>query len=258
MSADALTDVNLLEAVDFHRQRGALGTIVLTRVKCPLEYGVVITGESGRIRRFLEKPGWGEVFSDTVNTGIYVLEPEVLDYFATGQPFDFSQDLFPLLLREKKPLYGVVLDGYWCDIGGLEAYLRAHADILSGKVKVDLPGRQIAPQVWAEEGAVIDEGVRIEGPAAVGAYTQIGPGAHVGKFSSVGAGCTVQAGASIKRSVVWDHCFIGRGAALRGAVLGNRVQVQANAGVYEGAVVGGPFGDQGKEPLKAKGETLAP
>lgn len=238
VSGDALTDVNLLEAVNFHRQRGALATIVLTRVKCPLEYGVVITGETGRIRRFLEKPGWGEVFSDTVNTGIYVLEPEALDYFAAGQPFDFSQDLFPLLLREKKPLYGVVLDGYWCDIGGLEAYLRAHEDVLSGRVKVDLPGREVRPQVWAEEGVVIDEGARIEGPAAIGAHTQIGPGAYVGRYSVIGAGCTVQAGASIKRSVVWDHCFIGRGAALRGAVLGNRVQVQANAGVYEGAVVG--------------------
>uniref|UniRef100_A0A7C2IQ13 Nucleotidyltransferase n=1 Tax=Ammonifex degensii TaxID=42838 RepID=A0A7C2IQ13_9THEO len=238
VSGDALTDVNLSEAVAFHRRQRALATIVLTRVSCPLEYGVVITGEAGRIRRFLEKPGWGEVFSDTVNTGIYILEPEVLDYFAAGQMFDFSQDLFPLLLRENKPLYGVVLDGYWCDIGGLEVYLQAHQDVLSGKVRVGIPGREVTPGVWVEEGAVVDPEARFEGPVAVGTGARIGPGAYVGAFTVLGAGCTVQSGASIKRSVLWNHCFIGRGAALRGAVLGNKVQVQAYAGVYEGAVVG--------------------
>lgn len=238
LSGDALTDMDLREAVAFHRERGALATIILARVKCPLEYGVVIAGEGGRIHRFLEKPGWGEVFSDTVNTGIYVLEPEVLNYFGADRPFDFSQDLFPLLLREKKPLYGVVLSGYWCDVGSLEAYLQAHEDILSGKVKVRIPGREIAPQVWADEGVVVDESARVEGPVVIGAHAQIGSGAYVGKFSVLGAGCIVQSGATIKRSVVWDHCFIGREAALRGAVLGNKVQVQANAGVYEGAVVG--------------------
>ncbi|MGQ9512019.1 sugar phosphate nucleotidyltransferase, partial [Thermodesulfitimonas sp.] len=92
-----------------------------------------------------------------------------------GAAFDFSQDLFPLLLRKKKPFYGVVLDGYWCDVGGLEAYIRAHEDVLSGRVKVNLPGREVMPQVWAEEGAVVDEEARIEGPATIGAHTQIGP-----------------------------------------------------------------------------------
>lgn len=117
ISGDALTDFKLNQAVEFHREQGALATLVLTRVDCPLEYGVVITEEEGRIKRFLEKPGWGEVFSDTVNTGIYILEPEVLGYFEKGEFFDFSKDLFPLLLRKKKPLHGVILPGYWCDIG---------------------------------------------------------------------------------------------------------------------------------------------
>ncbi|MEW6447202.1 MAG: mannose-1-phosphate guanyltransferase [Bacillota bacterium] len=238
VSGDALTDVNLSEAVAFHKNKGAIATIVLTRVDCPLEYGVVITGESGRIRRFLEKPGWGEVFSDTVNTGIYILEPEVLDFFKAGEQFDFSKDLFPLLLRENMPLYGAVLCGYWCDVGSLEAYLQAHQDVLSGKVKVRLPGREVAPGVWVEDGAVIDPTARLEGPLVVGADTLVGPGALIGSFTVIGSGCTVQAGASIKRSVVWSNSFIGKGAAIRGAILGNRIQVQAYAGVYEGAVVG--------------------
>jgi len=127
ISGDALTDLALSRAVEFHKQQGSIATLVLTRVDCPLEYGVVITDKNGRITQFLEKPGWSEVFSDTVNTGIYVLEPEVLDYFNPGQKFDFSQDLFPLLLKNRKPLFGLVLSGYWCDIGTLKteiAYIR--------------------------------------------------------------------------------------------------------------------------------------
>lgn len=239
VSGDALTDINLSEAVAFHKKKGAIATIVLTRVDCPLEYGVVVTGESGHIRRFLEKPGWGEVFSDTVNTGIYVLEPEALGFFETGGEFDFSKDLFPLLLRENKALYGAVIGGYWCDVGGLEAYLQAHQDVLSGKVKINLPGTEVAaPGAWVEDGAVVDPAAVLEGPLVVGADTLVGPGAHLGSFTVIGSGCTVQAGASIKRSVVWNNSFVGKGAALRGAVMGNRVQVQAHAGVYEGAVLG--------------------
>ena len=238
VSGDALTDINLSEAIKFHKERGAIATIVLTRVNCPLEYGVVITGEEGRIRRFLEKPGWGEVFSDTVNTGIYVLEPEVLDYFGAGQNFDFSKDLFPHLLKENKPLYGYVIDGYWCDIGGLEVYLQAHRDILSGAVQVDLPGKQVRSAVWIEEGASVHPDARLEGPLVVGKHTEICSGAHVGAFTVLGRGCAVQSGASLKRSVVWNHCFVGKKTTLRGAVLANKVQVQAHAGIYEGAVVG--------------------
>lgn len=238
ISGDALTDLDLARAVQYHREQGALATLVLTRVDCPLEYGVVITSEDGKITQFLEKPAWGEVFSDTVNTGIYVLEPEVLDYFAPGQKFDFSQDLFPLLLREKKPLFGLVLPGYWCDIGNLQQYLEAHHDALSGKVRINMPGKEISPRIWVEEGAFISPAAVINGPALIGANCQLGSGAHVEPFSVLGAGCLLQERASIKRSVLWNNIFVGNGAALRGAVVGSRVQVQAGAGIYEGAVVG--------------------
>lgn len=238
ISGDALTDLELSRAVEFHKKHGAIATLVLTRVDCPLEYGVVITSEEGKITQFLEKPGWGEVFSDTVNTGIYVLEPEVLDYFAPGRKFDFSKDLFPLLLREKKPLFGVVLPGYWCDIGNLQQYLGAHHDILAGKVKIKMPGKEVAPQVWVGEGAFIDQAAVVKGPAIIGMNCQIGAGAGIEPYTILGSGCLVQRGATIKRSVLWNNVFVGNGAALRGAVVGCRVQVQAKAGIYEGAVVG--------------------
>jgi mannose-1-phosphate guanylyltransferase/phosphomannomutase len=198
----------------------------------------VITGEDGRITQFLEKPGWGEVFSDTVNTGIYVLEPEVLDYFAPGRKFDFSKDLFPLLLKEKKPLFGLDLPGYWCDIGNLQQYLEAHHDVLAGRVRIKVPGTEISPGVWVEEGAFVDAGALLKGPALIGANCRIGNQARIEPYTVLGGGCLIQERASLKRSVLWDNVYVGTGAALRGAVLGSRVRVKAGAGIYEGAVVG--------------------
>jgi len=143
MSGDALTDINLEPALEFHRKNGALATLILARVPNPLEFGVVITREDGRITRFLEKPSWSEVFSDTVNTGIYILEPEIFDSMESGKPYDFSQDLFPLLLRAGKPLYGYVMNEYWSDIGSLQQYREAHIDILNGKVQLRPPGNEV-------------------------------------------------------------------------------------------------------------------
>lgn len=147
VSGDALTDFDLSKAIDFHFRAASQATLVLTTVDAPLEYGVVVTHNDGRIRRFLEKPGWGEVFSDQVNTGIYILQPEVLGEIPSGGMYDFSKNLFPKLFEQQKPLFGYVASGYWCDIGNLEQYRHAHEDLLSGRVRLPLPGVELAPGV---------------------------------------------------------------------------------------------------------------
>lgn len=238
ISGDALTDFDLGRAVDFHRERGSLATLVLTRVETPLEYGVVITNSGGNITQFLEKPSWGEVFSDTVNTGIYILEPEVLEYVREGRMFDFSRDLFPMLLNEGRPLYGTVANGYWCDIGNLQQYLQAHIDVLSGRVGLEIPGKEISESIYAGPGVEVDPQAVIRGPVFIGDNTRVDAGARVDSFSVLGNNCVVGSRATIKRSVIWNGAYIGKGAALRGSILGSRVQVQSGAGVYEGAVVG--------------------
>ncbi len=238
ISGDALTDFNLSRAMAFHKQAGAIATLVLTKVAIPLEYGVVITEPGGKIIRFLEKPGWGEVFSDTVNTGIYILEPEILDYIPVNRKFDFSKDLFPLLLQKKKPLFGVVLDGYWCDIGDLKQYLQAHFDFLSGAVNLEIPAPQVQPGVFAGERVSIDDTAQFTGPVFLGTGTVIGKKAKVEDFSVLGSGCIIQDAASIKRSVLWNNVFTGPGVNLRGAVVGSRVQIHTGSCVYEGAVIG--------------------
>src|SRR5512137_687880 len=140
ISADIITDFDLSAAVRFHKERKAAATIVLTRATNPLQYGIVMTDEEGRITRFLEKPSWGEVFTDTINTGIYILEPEVLSLIPEKEPFDFSKNLFPTLLSRGERLFGYVAEGYWKDVGNLNEYLNVQVDVLEGKVDIDLPG----------------------------------------------------------------------------------------------------------------------
>ena len=140
ISGDALTDLDLSAVVRHHKEQGNDVTIALQRVTNPLEFGVVVTDEHGRIVRFLEKPSWGEVFSDTINTGIYVLEPAILDRMQRGKVYDFSKDLFPDMLREGAKLGGYVIDAYWTDIGNLEQYQQANYDGVEGKVRIAFPG----------------------------------------------------------------------------------------------------------------------
>jgi len=125
ISGDSITDFDLSAAIAFHRDKGSRATLILTRVPNPMEFGVVITDENQKISRFLEKPSTSEIFSDTVNTGTYILEPEVLEYLPANEESDFSKDLFPLLLERQEPMYGYIAEGYWCDVGHLDAYRQA-------------------------------------------------------------------------------------------------------------------------------------
>ncbi|MGE5554623.1 MAG: sugar phosphate nucleotidyltransferase [Betaproteobacteria bacterium] len=238
ISGDALTDFDLSRLISFHLERGALATIGLTRVDNPLEYGVVITAADGLIRRFLEKPSWSEVFSDTVNTGIYVLDPRVLDFLKRGENVDFSKNLFPLLLGRREPLYGYVLQGYWSDIGNLEQYRQSHYDALGRRVKLIRRGAEIAPGVFAGEGTEVAPGVEVSPPVVLGDFVRVEEGAELGPEAVIGDHAIIRSGASVKRSIVWGNTVIDRRVELRGAVVADRVFVRAGAAVFEGAIIG--------------------
>lgn len=238
ISGDALTDINLEEAVKFHKEKKAKATIVLTKVSNPLEYGVVIADQEGEVKRFLEKPGWGEVFSDTVNTGIYVLEPEIFELFEAGKEFDFSKDLFPMLLDKGEMIGGYVAEGYWSDIGNLEQYRQAHYDVLTGKVKVSIPGREVRPGVWLGESVEIDPNAKVEGPVLLGDYCRLKAGAQVGDFTVVGNYGIINEGTSVKRGIIWNHCYLGPYSEIRGGILSHHSYLKGKNAVFEGAVLG--------------------
>jgi len=236
-SGDVLTDIDLSKALNFHKQTGASATIVLTRVPNPTEYGIVITDKTGRIKKFLEKPGWGEVFSDAINSGIYILEPDVMKHVKTDMEFDFSRHLFPKLLEMGEPLYGYTADGYWCDIGNSVQYLQANHDALLRRLKVQIPGRE-TNGVWIDKDAEIENYVEIKEPALIGAKSRIRTKSSIGGFCVIGNGVTVDERASIKRSVVWSNSVIGPRADLVGCLLGEKCIIRDAAILLEGSVVG--------------------
>ncbi|HEX6488356.1 MAG TPA: sugar phosphate nucleotidyltransferase [Candidatus Dormibacteraeota bacterium] len=238
ISGDALTDIDLTAAVRFHKEQKALATIVLKPVPNPLEYGVVVTDEQQRVQRFLEKPSWGEVFSDLANTGIYVLEPEVFAYFERDAVVDWASDVFPRLLSDGKPVYGWIADGYWEDVGTHAAYLKANFDCLEGKVKVELPAAGRTGSAWVAEDAEIAADARIEGPCLIGPGSRIRPGAFINGPTVIGSYCTVDGSTKISNSVVWDHSYIGENCRLRGSVVCHGVIVKNGCLLEEGSVIG--------------------
>lgn len=237
ISGDCLADFDLQAAIAYHRENQALATIVLTRVASPLEYGVVFTNGAGKVERFLEKPSWGEVFSDKVNTGIYILEPEVLQLVPAGVQRDFSRDLFPLLLQEQERLYGYIANGYWSDIGNLEQYIQSHLDLMTGKVKAAITGTP-RDGIWTEAGAWVDADAVLEPPVVLGRDSRVERGAVVGPYSILGAGTVVGQHGSIRRSIMWDNVHVGTGSEIRGAVICDQVVIKPKVRIFEGAVIG--------------------
>lgn len=238
ISGDALTDLNLSEIVDFHKRVGALITITLYRVPDPSEYGVIIVDGQGRIERFLEKPSPGQVISDTVNTGIYVISPEVLDEIESGEPFDFSKDLFPRLLTRGAPLYGFIANGYWCDVGNIAEYFRATSDLLSGKVNLGALGNPIGGNIYTEDDVEIAPDAQLFGPIFLGRGVRVKGGVVIHGPTVIRPFTIVDNRTHIDRSIIWRNAYIGEGVELRGAIIGRKCSLKSKAVVFEGAVVG--------------------
>jgi len=238
ISGDVLTDVDLTSMVELHRDRSALATIGLVSVENPLEFGIVIAREDGSIERFLEKPTWGEVFTDTINTGIYVLEPEIFGYIEADRPVDFSSDVFPRLLEDSRPLFGAVAEGYWEDVGTLDAYVRAHQDILDGKVSLEIPGFQVSHGVFVGEGAEVHPDAVVTGPAVIGDNAFVDAGAVLGEYVVLGTGARLGANAELQRTVVGENAYLGEAVRLRGAVVGKSSDLRRGVRCEEGVVLG--------------------
>jgi len=238
VSGDALTDLDVEKALAFHKEKGSVATLVLQHVDNPLEFGVVITDDNGRIRRFLEKPSWGEVFSDTVNTGMYILEPSIFEYMQHDKNYDWSQDIFPQILAEEKPMFGYVLGEYWTDVGSLQQYRQAQYEMLGGMTKLPIEGRREGGDIWIGTGTEIDPNARIIGPVCIGKNCRIKANAHIGPDTVIGDNCLIEEGATLQRAIVWDSNYIGARSRLTGCTVCFRCTIKEDVDVQEGAVVG--------------------
>lgn len=243
-NGDVLSDLDLAGLIAYHDAKGAKATIYLTRVEDPRAYGLVPLDETGRIVEFLEKPTSEEqIVTDLINAGTYVLEPEVLDRVPAGERHSFERQLFPGLLDDGQPMYGFPSDAYWLDIGTPAKYLQAHHDILDRRLACTFPGKEIAPAVWAEEGAWIAADAAVGGPALIGAGCRIAAGAAVSRCV-LGPGCCVGEGARLEGAVLHAGCRVGAGSVLgdcalaAGVEVGEGVEIGGQAVLGGGAVVG--------------------
>lgn len=238
VSGDVLTDVDLTDLARAHRRSGAAVTVCLVRRSDPRDFGIAVTDDEGRIERFLEKPTWGQVITDSVNTGIYVMNPEVLSRVPSGRAADWARDILPQLISDGVHVHGHVTGGYWEDVGTPEAYLGAHAAVLDGDVDTPVSGVRIADRVWAGEGTLIDPDVVVDGPVFVGSNVRVERGARLGPYTVLGDNVVVRSGARLDRAVLHDNAFVGPQTGLRGCVIGRGGDLERGVQVEEGALIG--------------------
>lgn len=239
ISGDLVTDFDFRHIFDTHQKQNSKLTITLTSVENPLEFGVVIANEEGKIEKFLEKPSWGEVFSDTINTGIYIIEPDILDYIPKNENFDFAKDLFPLLMRQGIELNACFAEGYWRDVGNPESYRDVYEDILSGKIRFNMGGEAIKfPDgvLICDDDYELDENVEILGIVVVGKDVKIKKGSKLGNVV-IGNNVTIGSGSKIRNSVLWNDVDIGKNAKLDGCVICNNVRIGKNVTAKAGMIL---------------------
>lgn len=238
ISGDALTNFDLTRLIAYHKNANTLATLALYNVTNPVDYGVISTNSAGHITRFQEKPSRGSVMSDHVNTGIYVLEPEILDYIPANTPFDFANDLFKMLHEQKNILHGYVAEGYWCDVGNISEYIRATSNALEGHVPgLDL-GNYIGDGIWAGPDVEISPSAYLQGPIYLGKSVQIKSGAVILGPAVIRDYTVVDNEAQIDRSILWRNCYIGERVQTSGAVVLRQCSLKSFATVFESAVIG--------------------
>ncbi|MDD2905271.1 MAG: sugar phosphate nucleotidyltransferase, partial [Sulfurimonas sp.] len=239
ISGDLVTDFDFQKIFDYHKEKKSKLTITLTSVDNPLEFGVVIANENGKIEKFLEKPSWGEVFSDTINTGIYIIEPEILNYIPKNENFDFAKDLFPRLMREGIELMAGNAEGYWRDVGNPESYRDVYDDLLSGKVNFKMPGiKTVFPDgvLYSDEAYTLDKSIEIIGNVVLGKNVLLETGV---KLNNVVLGDNVHIGpdCKIRNSVMWENVSVGKNAMLDGCVICNDNVIGKNFTVKAGMIL---------------------
>jgi len=237
LSVDGITNLNLNKVLKFHKQKKAIATVVLKKKEEKFKYGIALRDKENRITQFIEKPGWGDVFSNTVNTGIYIFEPEVLSYIPPNKEYDFGRQLLPFLVKEKKRVYGYLMNDYWIDMGNLEDYRRVQIDILEGKTGIEIKGKEDREGLWLGENNEISPYSIIEPPVVIGNNCCIEKGAKIRKFTVLGDRVTIRKGASLDRCILWNDILIGKEAKLKDCILTDFTSIPPGFLMNEGVVM---------------------
>ncbi len=237
IGGDDISDFDLTRILSNHKEKKALCTIALSLVEDPSQYGIALVNERGRITRFVEKPRGGSVFSNAANTGVYILDPAVLELIPKGVMYGLGKDLLPLLIERKMRLYGHLTSSYWRDIGNLTEYRQTHYDVLDGRISLQIPYTETRKYVWMGEDVEVDPTAKIEYPVVIGNGCRIEAGAHVEEYSVLGDGCVVESGATVRKSILWPQAAVLRDTCIERCVVGRGCRVQSNAAVFDGVIV---------------------
>ena len=238
-NGDVLTGIDLQAVVRRHREREARATVVLTPVANPSAYGLVETDERGNVLRFLEKPSPDQITCNTINAGIYILEPETFDRIPDGTKWSIERQYFPSLVERGETFVAYVDRGYWLDIGTPGSYVRAHRDLMAQRCPAGPFVGRPADAVYQEEGCHLAEDATVEGPCFLSAGCRIEGGARVGPESVLGPGCRIGPGAVVERSILWRDTRVDARAVVRDAIVGARCHIEHDVEVGPGAVLGG-------------------
>lgn len=238
ISGDALTDIDLTALIADHREHRVDATIALTHIAQALSFGIALTDDDNHITRFLEKPSWGSIFADTINTGIYVLEPSVLTMIEPGKAYDFSHDLFPRVLEQNKTLLGHVAQGYWADIGTVGQYRQSCFDALYDHVRLRIPGKTVRSGIYADGDANIHRTARLKGPILLGRNVRIDAGVRIDGPTIIGDNCTVGKDAHLTHTITWNDVHIGEEAMIEGGIFADGNAIKAHTTISTSAVRG--------------------
>ncbi len=238
LNGDVLTNVNLNQLHDYHKNQNAKVTLTLYSVEDPTAYGLVQLNGNNRVQEFLEKPSFDEVTTHWINAGIYLLEPEVLKYAPEGENYSFERGLFPTLLKNDELIFGFPFSGYWKDIGTPTHYLKAHHDLLEGRVNLEFSGKEIKPSVYVGKNCQISDKATLFGPTVIGDNCTIEDDAMIFSYTTLGNNCHISKSAKIYDSIVFDNTKIGPNCIVKDSVIAKDVQIASEVHIEDLTILG--------------------
>jgi mannose-1-phosphate guanylyltransferase/phosphomannomutase len=237
LNGDVLTDINLTALIEQHRQKNAEVTISLTKVKDPTAYGLIFADQDLRVTRFLEKPSYDEATVNTINAGVYLINPDLFKFVPQNEPYSFERGLFPLILNLEKNFYSYVSDDYWLDIGTPEKYMQAHHDALLERIKLNIPGKKNDKNIWFGTDTDIHDSVKLQGPVFIGDKTKIRKGCFIEEFCVIGNNALIDDRTQIYKSLVLTGSKIGENCAINECIIGSNCVIEDDCRITKNSVI---------------------
>ncbi len=237
LNGDVLTDINLTSVIEQHKKNKADATIALTRVKDPTAFGLVFTDENNRVTRFLEKPSYDEATTNTINAGVYLINPELFKFVPQNEPYSFERGLFPLILNLEKNFMAYISDDYWLDIGTPEKYFQAHHDALLERIKINIPGTKSEKGIWLGNNVDIDDSVKLQGPMFIGEKTKIRKGCFIEEFCVIGNNSFIDDKTQVYKSIILTGSKIGENCTLKECIIGSNCVIEDNCRITKNSVI---------------------